>query len=101
MDPGPHNGGGARWRWPDTVHKSFVNSTEIVFAVVPLSSTIDVTCNQVNFLRNQSGTSKNELNVDAFLLGRKCCLYVETTLQITNAPSLVDDEIWHVKEHLA
>ena len=48
----------------------FVNSTEVVFAAIPPCSTIEITCNQVNFLRIQDGTkSKNELLGDAFLLG--------------------------------
>ena len=61
---------GARWRRQDTVHKCFVNSTEVVFAAVPPCGTIEVTCNQVNFLRNHDGTnSENELLGNAFLLG--------------------------------
>ena len=61
---------GARWRKQDTVHKSFVNSTEVVFAAVPPCSTIEVTCNQVNFLRNHDGTeSEDELLGNAFLVG--------------------------------
>ena len=32
-----------------------VNSTEVVFAAVPPCSTIEVTYNQVNFLRNRNG----------------------------------------------
>ena len=61
---------GARWWRQDTVQKCFVNSTEVVFAAVPPSSTIEITCNQVNFLRNHNGTkSENEFLGDAFLLG--------------------------------
>ena len=61
---------GARWRMQGTVRKCFVNSTEVVFAAIPPCSTIEITCNQVNFLRNHNGTkSKNELLGDAFLLG--------------------------------
>ena len=61
---------GGPWRRQGTVRKCFVNSTEVVFAAVPPCSTIEVTCNQVNFLRNQFGTrSKDELLGDAFLSG--------------------------------
>ena len=61
---------GARWRRQDTVQKCFVNSTEVVFAAVPLCSTIEVTCNQANFLRNHDGTeSEDELLGNAFLFG--------------------------------
>ena len=61
---------GARWREQDTVQKCFVNSTEVVFAAVSPCGTIEVTCNQVNFLRNHDGTeSEDELLGDAFLLG--------------------------------
>ena len=61
---------GARWRRQDTVHKSFVNSTEVVFAAVPPCGTIEVTCNQVNFLRNHDSTeSEDELLGNDFLFG--------------------------------
>ena len=61
---------GAQWRRQDTVHECFVNSTEVVFAAIPPCSTIEVTCNQVNFLRNHDGTkSENELLGNAFLFG--------------------------------
>ena len=61
---------GALWRWQDTVHRCFVNSTEVVFAAIPLCSTIEVTCNQVNFLRNHDGKkSEDELLGNAFLFG--------------------------------
>ena len=61
---------GARWRWQDTVQECFVNSTEVVFAAVPPCGTIEITCYQVNFLRNHDGTkSEDELLGDAFLLG--------------------------------
>ena len=33
---------GARWRTQDTVHKCFVNSTEVVFAAMPPCGTIEV-----------------------------------------------------------
>ena len=60
----------ARWRRQGTVRKCSVNSTEVVFASIPPCSTIEVTCNQVNFSRNHNGSkSKNELLGDAFLLG--------------------------------
>ena len=59
--------GGARWRRQGTVRKCFVNSTEV--AIQP-RSTIEITCNQVNLLRNHNGTkSRNELLGDVFLLG--------------------------------
>ena len=61
---------GAPWRRQDAVHKCFVNSTEVVSAASTPRCTIEVTCNQVNFLRNHNGTkSKNELLGDAFPLG--------------------------------
>ena len=61
---------GARWCRQDTVHKCFVNSTKVVFAAMPPCGTIEVTCNQVNFLRNHDGTeSEDELLGNAFLCG--------------------------------
>ena len=61
----------ARWCRQGTVRKCFVGSTEVVFAAIPPCSTIDVTCNQVNFLRNHIDTkSKNEL------LGNACLFVV-------------------------
>ena len=67
---GPHKGGRARWRRQDTVHKCFVKSTEIVFAAVPPCSTIEITCNQLNFVRNHDGTkSESEIIGDASILG--------------------------------
>ena len=69
---------GAQRRRQDTVHKSFVNSTEVVFAAIPPCSTTGITCNQVNVRRIHDGTeSEDEL------------------LRL-----LADNEIWHVKEHL-
>ena len=59
---------GAWWRRQDTVHKCFVNSTELVFAAMPPCGTIGVTCNQVNFLRNHDGT-KSEAELLASLFG--------------------------------
>ena len=44
----------------DTVHKCFVNGTEVLFAAVPPCGTIEVTCNQVNFLRNRDGTESED-----------------------------------------
>ena len=62
------------------ISKCFVNSTEVVFAAIPPCSTIEVTCNQVNFLRNQDGTeSEDELLGNAFLFGINVARYVETT----------------------
>ena len=61
---------GSRWRRQGTDSKCFVNSTEGVFAPTSPSCTIEITCNQVNFLRNHDGTkSETELLGDAFLLG--------------------------------
>ena len=61
---------GTRWRRQDTISKHFIDSTEIVTAAASPRSTIEVTCNKVNFLRNHDGTkSENELLGDAFLLG--------------------------------
>ena len=58
------------WRGQNTVCEGFVYSTEIVFAAIPPRSTIEITCNQVNFLRNHDCTkSENELLGDAFLFG--------------------------------
>ena len=56
-DVGPIVRNGTRstqWCGPrgDTVHKCFVTSTEVVSAATPPCSTIEVTCNQVNLLRN-------------------------------------------------
>ena len=65
---------GARWRRQDTVHKCCVNSTEVVLAAMPPCGTIEVTCNQVNFLRNHDGTeSEDELFGNAFLFWHRCC----------------------------
>ena len=61
---------GALWRKQGTVHKCFVNSTEVVSATTSPRSTIEITCNQVNFLRNHDGTkSEDELLGNAFLFG--------------------------------
>ena len=58
------------WRRQDTVQKCFVVNSVVVFAAVPPRSTIGVTCNQVNFLKNQDGTeSEDELLGNAFLFG--------------------------------
>ena len=60
---------GAQWCRQGTVSKGFVSSTEVVSAAASPRSTIEVTCNQVNVLRNHDGTnSENELLGDAFLL---------------------------------
>ena len=67
---------GARWRRQGTIRKGFINSTEIVSATTPPRSTINITCNQVNFLRNHDGTkSLDELLGDAFFSWRRCCWY--------------------------
>ena len=70
MDPGSHNGVG-----PGGVGKAqSVKASSIVLrlslAATSPRRTIEITCNQVNFLRNHNGTkSENELLGDAFLLG--------------------------------
>ena len=49
------------WRRQGTISKGFVNSTEVV---------TEITCNRVNFLRNQNGTKgEDKLLGNAFLLG--------------------------------
>ena len=54
----------------ETIRKGFINSTEIVMAATSPSCSIEITSNQVNFLRNHNGTkSEDELLGDAFLLG--------------------------------
>ena len=59
-----------RWFRQDTVQKCVVNSTEVVFAEMPPCSTIEIACNQVNFLGNHDGTkSENELLGNAFFFG--------------------------------
>ena len=61
---------GARWRRQGTISKGFANSTEIVSAATTPRSAIEITCNQVNFLRNHNGTeSEDELLGNAFLFG--------------------------------
>ena len=68
MDPGPHSGG-----CPVALARycpCFVNSTDVVSAAESPRGTIEVTCNKVNFLRNQDGTkSEGELLGNAFLFG--------------------------------
>ena len=77
-----------------TVHKCIVNSTEVVSATTSPHSTIETTCNQVNFLRNHDGTkSEDELLGNAFL-------FVVNVAGVKRG-SLVKDEMWYVKEHLA
>ena len=91
---------GARWRKQDTVHKCFVNGTEVVSAATSPRSTIEVTGNQVNFLRNHDGTeSEDELLGNAFLF----CIDVANMKKQhrkVSARLLADAEIWHVREHL-
>ena len=60
----------ARRLWQSTVCKGFVNSTEVVSAATSPRSTIKITCDQVNVLRNHDGTkSENKLLGNACLLG--------------------------------
>ena len=47
---------GAPWRRQDTVHENFVKSTDVAISAVPPCCPIEITCNQVNFLRNSNGT---------------------------------------------
>ena len=61
---------GARWRRQGTIRNGFINSTEIVSAATTPRCSIEITCNQVNFLRNHNGTkSENELFCNTFLRG--------------------------------
>ena len=70
MDPGHQKVWGARWRMQCTISKGFINRTEIVTAATSPSCSIEITCYQVNFLRNHNGTkSLDELLGNAFLLG--------------------------------
>ena len=70
MDPGPHNGVGLGGVGKAQSVEASVNSTEIVSAATTPCSSIEITCNQVNFLRNHKGMkSENEILGDAFLLG--------------------------------
>ena len=60
----------AQWRWQGAVSKSLVNSADVVSAADAPRSTIEIICNQVNFLRNHDSTnSEDELLGNAFLLG--------------------------------
>ena len=69
IDPGLHNGVGRR-RWQSAVRKSFVGSTDVVSAATSPRSTIEITCNHVNLLRNHDSTDgEDELLGGAFLLG--------------------------------
>ena len=61
---------GARWRWQCAVSKGFVNSTDVVSAATTPRCSIEITCNQVNFLRNHDSTeSEDELLGNPFLFG--------------------------------
>ena len=92
---------GARWRGQDTVQKCFVNSTEVVFAAIPPCSTIEVTCNQVNFLRNHDGTkSEDEFLDSAFFFGVNVADTQGQHCKVLLPRTLADVEIWNVKEHL-
>ena len=66
----------AQWRMQGTVSKGFVNSTEVVSASASPRSTIEITCNQVNLLRNHDSTnSEDELLGNTSFL----CIYVAYT----------------------
>ena len=94
MHPGPHSGvervctGKILSRNPSSIVLRL--SLPRYRKAVPL----EITCNQVTFLRNHNGTrSENELLGDAFLLG--------VDVADMSARSLADGVIWHVKEHRA
>ena len=60
----------AWWSRQGTIREGFINSTEIVSAATTPRCSIEITCNQINFLRNHNGTKGlDELLGDAFLLG--------------------------------
>ena len=64
----------ARWRRQGTIRKGFVNSTDVVSAATAPRCSIEITCNQVNLLRNCDSTkSEDELLGDAFSSWRRCC----------------------------
>ena len=66
----PQRCGGAQWRRQGTISIGFINGTEIVSAATSPSCSIEITCYQVNFLRNHNGTkSEEELLGNAFLFG--------------------------------
>ena len=66
---GSPQGCGARWRRQGTISIGFINSTEIVSRATSPSCSIEITCYQVNFLRNHNGTkSEDELLGNAFFL---------------------------------
>ena len=70
MDPSPHSGG--RHGGVDKVLSVNASSIvpKVVFAAISPWSTIEVTCNQFNFLKNHSGTkSEDELLGNVFLFG--------------------------------
>ena len=70
MDPGPHNGVGPGGVGKAQSEKGFINGTKIVSAVTTPRCSTEITCNQVNFLRNHNDTkSLDELLGDTFLLG--------------------------------
>ena len=70
MDAGHHNGVEPGGVDKILVRKCFVNSTEVVSATTPPRTTIKITCNQVNFLRNHDGSkTEGEILGNAFLFG--------------------------------
>ena len=60
MDQDPHNGVGPGGVGKITVHKCFVNSTEVVLASTSPRSATEITCNQVNFSINHNGTKRED-----------------------------------------
>ena len=99
-DPSPHSG--AQWRRLGNPQIAPSNSTEVVIASRFPCSTIEITCDQVNFLTYHNGTkNKNKLLGDAVLLGVDVAKNVYATPFSTCARLLPEAEIWHVNEHLA
>ena len=93
---------GAWWRGQSTISKSFINSTDMVAAATSPSRSIEIPCNQVNFLRNHNGAkSQDEIFGDSFLLGVDVADMQGQDSKKTFDHWLRLDEMRHVKEHLA
>ena len=61
---------GAQWRRQGTIREYFIDGTDIVTAATTPSCFIEITCNQVNVLRNHNGTkSLNDVLGNTFFLG--------------------------------
>ena len=66
---------------------------------MPPCSTIEITCNQINFLRNHDGIENgDELLGKVFLFGMDVA-DMTRALQSIAVRSLVIDEMRHVKKH--